>query len=64
MTTIPVIDFSKLDGEERAHTLAQISKGCEEWGFFQVFFCNLFIFIMKVYAWIFFKIKYGLFFYW
>ncbi|MCD7466421.1 Aconitate hydratase mitochondrial [Datura stramonium] len=36
MTTIPVIDFSKLDGEERAHTLAQISKGCEEWGFFQL----------------------------
>lgn len=35
--TIPVIDFSKLDGEERAQTLAQISKGCEEWGFFQVF---------------------------
>ncbi|XP_060182173.1 1-aminocyclopropane-1-carboxylate oxidase 5-like [Lycium barbarum] len=36
MTTIPVIDFSKLDGEERAHTLSQISKGCEEWGFFQL----------------------------
>ncbi|KAJ8557994.1 hypothetical protein K7X08_004760 [Anisodus acutangulus] len=36
MTTIPVIDFSKLDGEDRAQTLAQISKGCEEWGFFQL----------------------------
>ncbi|OIT08964.1 PREDICTED: 1-aminocyclopropane-1-carboxylate oxidase-like [Nicotiana attenuata] len=33
--TIPVIDFSKL-GEERTQTLAQISKGCEEWGFFQL----------------------------
>ncbi|KAL6208327.1 hypothetical protein ACLB2K_019278 [Fragaria x ananassa] len=33
---IPVIDFSKLDGEERAATLAQISNGCEEWGFFQL----------------------------
>jgi len=33
---IPVIDFSKLDGEERAETLAQIANGCEEWGFFQV----------------------------
>lgn len=34
---IPVIDFSKLDGGERAETLAQIANGCEEWGFFQVF---------------------------
>ncbi|XP_004290912.1 PREDICTED: 1-aminocyclopropane-1-carboxylate oxidase [Fragaria vesca subsp. vesca] len=33
---IPVIDFSKLDGEERAATLAQIANGCEEWGFFQL----------------------------
>lgn len=33
---IPVIDFSKLNGEERARTLAQIANGCEEWGFFQV----------------------------
>lgn len=33
---IPVIDFSKLNGEERAKTLAQIANGCEEWGFFQV----------------------------
>lgn len=36
MTSIPVIDFSKLYGEERAQTLVQISKGCEEWGFFQL----------------------------
>lgn len=34
---IPVIDLSKLDGAERAQTLAQIANGCEEWGFFQVF---------------------------
>ncbi|XP_043703675.1 1-aminocyclopropane-1-carboxylate oxidase 5-like [Telopea speciosissima] len=33
---IPVIDFSKLDGEERAKTMAQIANGCEEWGFFQL----------------------------
>nr|AFK38747.1 unknown [Lotus japonicus] len=33
---IPVIDFSKLNGEERAKTMAQIHNGCEEWGFFQL----------------------------
>ncbi|KAL2467771.1 1-aminocyclopropane-1-carboxylate oxidase 5 [Forsythia ovata] len=33
---IPVIDFSKLEGEERAKTLAQIAQCCEEWGFFQL----------------------------
>ncbi|KAF8023702.1 hypothetical protein BT93_F1017 [Corymbia citriodora subsp. variegata] len=33
---IPVIDFSKLSGEERTKTMAQIANGCEEWGFFQL----------------------------
>ncbi|CAL5348442.1 unnamed protein product [Camellia sinensis] len=33
---IPVIDFSKLNGEERAKTMAEIANGCEEWGFFQL----------------------------
>lgn len=33
---IPVIDFSKLDGEERAKTMVQIANGCKEWGFFQL----------------------------
>ncbi|KAL3513707.1 hypothetical protein ACH5RR_026424 [Cinchona calisaya] len=33
---IPVIDFSKLNGEERAKTMSQIANGCEEWGFFQL----------------------------
>ncbi|KAJ7965506.1 1-aminocyclopropane-1-carboxylate oxidase [Quillaja saponaria] len=33
---IPVIDFSKLNGEERATTMAEIANGCEEWGFFQL----------------------------
>ncbi|GFY96554.1 2-oxoglutarate (2OG) and Fe(II)-dependent oxygenase superfamily protein [Actinidia rufa] len=33
---IPVIDFSKLDGVERAKAMAHIANGCEEWGFFQV----------------------------
>lgn len=49
---IPVIDFSKLEGEERAKALAQIANGCEEWGFFQVydyettnFFYNFFPFL-------------------
>ncbi|EOA35489.1 hypothetical protein CARUB_v10020698mg [Capsella rubella] len=33
---IPVIDFSKLNGEEREKTLSEIAKACEEWGFFQL----------------------------
>ncbi|XP_044512196.1 1-aminocyclopropane-1-carboxylate oxidase 5-like [Mangifera indica] len=33
---IPVIDFSKLNGEERAKTMAEIATACEEWGFFQL----------------------------
>ena len=33
---IPVIDFSRLDGDERAAALAEIAAGFEEWGFFQV----------------------------
>ncbi|PIN22014.1 Iron/ascorbate family oxidoreductase [Handroanthus impetiginosus] len=33
---IPVIDFSKIEGDERAETLAQIAHCCEEWGFFQL----------------------------
>ncbi|KAK9757504.1 hypothetical protein RND81_01G166700 [Saponaria officinalis] len=33
---VPVIDFSKLDGEDRTLTMAQIHNGCQEWGFFQL----------------------------
>ncbi|GMH21600.1 hypothetical protein Nepgr_023442 [Nepenthes gracilis] len=33
---IPVIDFSKLDREERAKTMAELHNGCKEWGFFQL----------------------------
>uniref|UniRef100_A0A0E0MDB2 1-aminocyclopropane-1-carboxylate oxidase n=1 Tax=Oryza punctata TaxID=4537 RepID=A0A0E0MDB2_ORYPU len=33
---IPVIDFSKLDGDERDATLAELAAGFEEWGFFQL----------------------------
>lgn len=33
---VPVIDFSKLDGEEREATMAEIHNGCQQWGFFQV----------------------------
>uniref|UniRef100_A0A1J3F6Y4 aminocyclopropanecarboxylate oxidase n=1 Tax=Noccaea caerulescens TaxID=107243 RepID=A0A1J3F6Y4_NOCCA len=33
---IPVIDFSKINGEEREKTLSKIATACEEWGFFQL----------------------------
>ncbi|CAM0874711.1 unnamed protein product [Alopecurus aequalis] len=33
---IPVIDFSRLDGDDRAAALAEIASGFEEWGFFQL----------------------------
>ncbi|PIN02381.1 Iron/ascorbate family oxidoreductase [Handroanthus impetiginosus] len=33
---ILVIDFSKIEGEEKAKTLAHIAHCCEEWGFFQL----------------------------
>ncbi|XP_073276475.1 1-aminocyclopropane-1-carboxylate oxidase 5-like [Primulina huaijiensis] len=33
---IPVIDFSKLNGDERSKTLAQIANCCQDWGFFQL----------------------------
>ncbi|XP_047048757.1 1-aminocyclopropane-1-carboxylate oxidase-like [Lolium rigidum] len=33
---IPVIDFSRLDGDDRAAAMAEIAAGFEEWGFFQL----------------------------
>ncbi|KAG8499365.1 hypothetical protein CXB51_005820 [Gossypium anomalum] len=33
---IPVLDFSKLNGHERAKTLAHIANACEDWGFFHL----------------------------
>ncbi|CAN6936528.1 unnamed protein product [Brassica oleracea] len=33
---VPVIDFSKINGDEREKTLSEIAKACEEWGFFQL----------------------------
>ncbi|XP_020688931.1 1-aminocyclopropane-1-carboxylate oxidase-like isoform X2 [Dendrobium catenatum] len=33
---VPVIDLSKLQGSERAATMAEIGSACEEWGFFQL----------------------------
>ncbi|KAL0337731.1 UNVERIFIED_CONTAM: 1-aminocyclopropane-1-carboxylate oxidase 5 [Sesamum calycinum] len=33
---IPVVDFLKVDGKERANTLALIDRYCQEWGFFQL----------------------------
>ena len=34
--TFPVIDMSKLNGEERASTMEMINDACENWGFFEV----------------------------
>ncbi|XP_018464940.1 1-aminocyclopropane-1-carboxylate oxidase 5 [Raphanus sativus] len=33
---VPVIDFSKINGDEREKTLSEIARACEEWGFFQL----------------------------
>ncbi|PKA46958.1 1-aminocyclopropane-1-carboxylate oxidase [Apostasia shenzhenica] len=33
---VPVIDFSKLDGDKRAATMTEIARACEEWGFFEL----------------------------
>nr|AFZ76981.1 ACC oxidase [Boehmeria nivea] len=34
--TFPVIDMSKLNGEERASTMEMINDACENWGFFEL----------------------------
>jgi len=36
METFPVIDLSKLNGEERKPTMEVINDACENWGFFEV----------------------------
>nr|XP_043630791.1 1-aminocyclopropane-1-carboxylate oxidase 1 [Erigeron canadensis] len=33
---IPMIDFSKLEGEDRSETMALLHHACEQWGFFQI----------------------------
>lgn len=33
---MPVIDFSKLEGEERCATMSLLHQACEKWGFFMV----------------------------
>ncbi|KAL4296638.1 hypothetical protein GQ457_12G015980 [Hibiscus cannabinus] len=33
---VPVIDFSKLNGDDRGRTLGEIANACQEWGFFQL----------------------------
>ncbi|KAL3825260.1 hypothetical protein ACJIZ3_021289 [Penstemon smallii] len=33
---IPVIDFSKLEGEKRSETMALLHEACEKWGFFMI----------------------------
>jgi len=36
MTNFPVINFEKLNGEERKDTMEKIKDACENWGFFEV----------------------------
>ncbi|WP_289404253.1 2-oxoglutarate and iron-dependent oxygenase domain-containing protein, partial [Escherichia coli] len=36
MENFPVIDLSKLNGEERASTMELIHDACENWGFFEL----------------------------
>jgi hypothetical protein len=36
MESFPVINMEKLNGEERAATMAKINDACENWGFFEV----------------------------
>lgn len=36
METFPVIDLSKLNGEERKPTMEKIEDACENWGFFEL----------------------------
>ncbi|KAK6133273.1 hypothetical protein DH2020_032936 [Rehmannia glutinosa] len=36
MTTFPVINMEKLNGEERASTMEMINDACENWGFFEL----------------------------
>ncbi|KAJ6376945.1 hypothetical protein OIU76_025991 [Salix suchowensis] len=36
MENFPVIDLSKLDGEERKPTMEKIEDACENWGFFEL----------------------------
>ncbi|KAL2229079.1 1-aminocyclopropane-1-carboxylate oxidase 1-like [Sesamum indicum] len=33
---IPVLDFSKLEGEERSETMASLHDACAKWGFFMI----------------------------
>lgn len=40
---IPVIDFSKLAGEERPETMALLHHAYEKWGFFMVSNCDQFV---------------------
>lgn len=36
MENFPVINFEKLNGEERTSTMEMIKDACENWGFFEV----------------------------
>ena len=35
--TFPVIDMTKLNGDERKTTMVLINDACENWGFFEVY---------------------------
>lgn len=36
MENFPIIDLSKLNGDERSATMKMINDACENWGFFEV----------------------------
>lgn len=38
---VPVIDMAGVEGERRGQIMAEVSRACEEWGFFQVCTCIL-----------------------
>ena len=46
----PVVNLSKLNGEERDQTMALINDACENWGFFevQILTCAQYIYIWLV----------------
>ena len=41
----PVVDLSKLNGEERDQTMALVDDACQNWGFFEVIVSLLLFFL-------------------
>jgi hypothetical protein len=50
MESFPVIDLSKLNGEERKPTMEKIEDACENWGFFEVLAkkFNVYVFVHRI----------------